>query len=273
MKPKIALLISGRATCWENCLLPILENSIDYDIDLFMSINNKNENCEYFTLMKNKLSSYLKNIYIKEFTVPDDFINTSSHEQSVKQLVNNKYIPLNILSMWFNYKNAYEMACNYEKQNNFEYDFFMTFRSDLIIDKIPLFNANENILYSIIQPCHFISFGIYKVPIVSPEWVFAKKDIMKIYLETYNFIIEQSKIDNTYICHYESNVTDNCIKKNLNIKRINGINYSVDANRRRFDDWENVKDTRVYNVSNRKFDYIDINKVNETLLLKTKIKS
>jgi hypothetical protein len=38
--------------------------------------------------------------------------------------------------MWFNYKNAFEMACNYEKQNSFEYDFFMTFRSDIIIDKI-----------------------------------------------------------------------------------------------------------------------------------------
>ena len=52
MKPKIALLISGRATCWENCLLPILENSIDYDIDLFMSINNDNPDCIYFSIMK-----------------------------------------------------------------------------------------------------------------------------------------------------------------------------------------------------------------------------
>ena len=100
MKPKIALLISGRATCWENCLLPILENSIDYDIDLFMSINNKNENCEYFRLMKNKLSSYLKYIYIKEFTVPDDFINTSSHEQSVKQIFYQCGLIIKMLMKW-----------------------------------------------------------------------------------------------------------------------------------------------------------------------------
>jgi hypothetical protein len=273
MKTKIALLISGRATCWENCLLPILEKTKHYDIDLFMSINNDNPSSIYFSIMKTKLEVYLKGLYINKYNVPDDFKNTSTHEYSVKQLVNNKYVPLNILSMWFNYKNAYEMACNYEKQNNFEYDFFMTFRSDIIIDNIPLFNTNENILYSINQPCQFLSFGIYKVPIVSPEWVFAKKDIMKIYLETYNFIIEQSKIDNNYICHYESNVTDNCIQKNLNIQRISGINYSVDANRRRFDDWENIKDTRIYNVSNRNTNYIDINKVNETLLLKTQIKS
>ena len=197
MKPKIALLISGRATCWENCLSQVLENSIEYDIDLFMSINNKNKNCNYFIMMKNKLKNYIKDIYIEEYKVPNDFINTSTHKYTVKQLVNNKYIPLNILSMFFNYKNAFEMACNYQKKNNFNYDFFMTFRSDIIIDKIPLFKIIEdNVLYSINQPCQFISFGIHKTEIISPEWVFGKENVIKLYLETYYFIIEQSKIDN-----------------------------------------------------------------------------
>jgi len=72
--------------------------------------------------------------------------------------------------MGFNYKNAFEMACEYENQNNIKYDFFMTFRSDIIIDKIPLFERVEkNVLCSINQPCQFISFGIHKVPIISPE--------------------------------------------------------------------------------------------------------
>jgi len=273
MKPKIALLISGRATCWENCLLPILKNSTDYDIDLFMSLNNNNSNCKYFSIMKYELSPYLRDLYINEYLIPDDFINTSTDERSVKQLVNNKYVPLNILSMWFNYKNAFEMACKYENQNNIKYDFFMSFRSDIIIDKIPLFERVEDkILYSINQPCQFISFGKHQAPIISPDWVFAKKDIMKIYLETYNFIIEQSKIDNNYICHYESNVTDNCIEKNLNIVRIDNINYSVDANRRRFDNWEKIKDTRIINISSNTVDYIDINEVDETNLLKIQVK-
>lgn len=273
MKPKIALLISGRATCWEICLLPILEKSADYDIDLFMSINNSNSECSYFTILKDKLKKYLKDIYINEYNVPDDFINTSTHKYSVKQLVKNNYVPLNLLSLMFNYKNAYKMACNYEKQNCFEYDFFMTFRSDIIIDKIPLFMLKDNTLHSINQPCQFTSFGIYKVPIISPEWVFAKKHTMKIYLETYDFVIEQSKLNNDYICHYESNFTDNCMTKKIICERIDGINYSVDANRRRFDDWENIKDTRQFNISNRTTNYIDIKTVDANLLLKSQIKS
>ena len=193
MKPKIALLISGRATCWEICLLNVLKNSIDYDINVFMSINNNNENCNYFNLMKKELAPYLKGVYIKEYTVPEDFINTSTHQYSVKQLVGNKYVPLNILSMWFNYKNAFDMACNYEINNQIEYDYFMVFRSDIIIDKIPLFETpKDNFLYSINQPCQFNGFGIYNVPIISQEWVYAKKNIMSVYLETYNYIIEKS---------------------------------------------------------------------------------
>jgi hypothetical protein len=176
--------------------------------------------------------------------------------------------------MWFNYKNAFEMACEYEKQNNLTYDFFMTFRSDMIIDKIPLFqNISENVLYSINQPCQFNGFGIHAIPIVSPEWVFAKKNAMSVYLETYNFIFEMSKKDNDYICHYESNVTDNCFEKSLTVVRIANIKYSVDANRRRFDDWNMLKDTRIYNIDNRTTEYININEVDEDSLLQTQIKS
>ena len=247
---------------------------IKFNFELFISINSNSPDCQYFTMMKNELSFYLKNIYIKEYVVPDDFINTSNHIYTVKQLVNNKYVPLNILSMWFNYKNAFKMACDYEEQHNFKYDFFMTFRSDIIIDKIPLFKeVKDNILYSINQPCQFTSFGIYKVPIISPEWVYSKKNVMSQYLETYNFIIQQSKIDNNYICHYESNVTDNCMQKNINVIRVCNLNYSVDANRRRFDNWDAIKDTRIYNILNKDKDYIDINMVDENSLLTKQIKS
>lgn len=267
-KPKIALLISGRATCWEVCLKNVLEKSNNYDIDLFMSINSSNKDCKYFKLMRDNLSLFLKGLYINEYKVPDDFVNTSNDVNTVKQLVDNKYVPLNILSMWFNYNNAFKMACDYQTKNNFEYDLFMTFRSDIIIEKIPLFkNLKEDVLHSINQPCQFISFGIYKERIISPEWVYARKNIMSKYLETYDYIIEQSKINNNYICHYESNVTDNCISKGIKVERISNIKYSIDANRRRFDDWEKVKDTRVHNIANRDKEYSDINQFNESSIL------
>lgn len=261
MKTRIALLISGRATCYEECLLKVLQNSVDYDIDLFMSINNKNKECDYFKIMEEKLYPFLKYLYIEEFNVPDDFINTSTHPQCVKQLINGKYVPLNVLSMWYNYQNAFNNAIKYEEINKIKYDFFMTFRSDIIIEKIPLFKLFDNsTLCSIDQPCQFISFGIHKTNIVSPEWVYATKEIMKEYLHTYDFIIDQSNLDNNYICHYESNVTDNCIEKNINIYRIQNIYYDVHHNRRIFDNWNNLKDTRIYNISSN-YNYIDINTI------------
>jgi hypothetical protein len=95
---------------------------------------------------------------------------------------------------------------------------------------------------------------------------------MKMYLEKYNFIINQSKIDNNFICPYESNVTDNCIEKNINCVRIENINYSVDANRRRFDNLKYYNDSRTHIIYSSIIDCIDINDVDETELLKTAVK-
>jgi hypothetical protein len=95
---------------------------------------------------------------------------------------------------------------------------------------------------------------------------------MEKYLKTYSFIIEQSKLDNNYICHFESNVTDNCMEQKMNIVKISNIKYNVDANRRRFDNWEEVKDTRKVNISNRTTNYIDINIVDENTLLQSQLK-
>lgn len=259
---KIAILISGRATQYENCLLKILNNITEHSVDLFMSIND--EHCNYYDILKIKLKKWLKNIYINKYEIPDNFINTNTHEQCVKQFVNNKWLPINVLSMYFNYKNAFDMACNYEYDNNLKYDMFMTFRSDIVINKMPIFEKiDENILYSINQPCQFKSFGIHKVPIISPEWVFGTKNIMKKYCDTYNYILDTNKKDSNYIMHYESNCTDNCISKNMKIKRISGIKYDVHKNRRMFDEnWKNdgiIKDSRIYNIQNRTIDYININ--------------
>lgn len=275
MKPKIALLISGRATCWEYCLRNVLINSQDdYDIDLFMSINEKNKDCEYFKIMKRELFPYLKDIYIDEYKIPNDFVNTCTEVCTPKQLINSKYVPSNVLSMFFNYKNAYNMALKYEKNNNLNYDFFMIFRSDIIIDKIPVFkNIKEDVLYSINQPCQFFSFGIYKICyLVSPEWVYAKKNIFGKYMMVYDFILEQCKIDNNYVCHYESNSTDHCIEQKINVERIDGIIYNVDSDRRIFDNWDKVKDTRIHNIHSRTLDYIDITSIDQEYIDKSKNK-
>jgi hypothetical protein len=237
-----------------------------------MSIND--EDCEYYQIMRQKLNSWIKEVYINVYNVPDDFYNINVEPQCVKQLINGKWVPRNILSMFYNYKNAFEMACKYEKLNNIEYDYYMTFRTDIIIDKLPLFecpNKNELLLYSINPPCYFISFGKYKVDIVSNEWVYGNKQSMAIYCETYDYILETNKLDNNYIIHFESNCTDNCISKNLQIKRLENIPYYVDKNRRMFDkNWEkdehgNVSDSRIYDIANKTIDYIDIKTIKKNI--------
>jgi hypothetical protein len=260
MIQKIAMLISGRISCWEVRLLNVLRNSDDYDIDLFISINLEYNKNKYFEKLELLLGPYIKYKYINIYNVPDDFINTSTKMYNAKQLINGKLVPRNILSMWWNYKNAFDNAVIYQNTQNITYDFFMTFRSDIIIDKLPIFTVdNPDVLYSVNQPCHFPNKGIHDVPIVSPEWCFGKEHVMCLYMETYNFILHKSKEDNDYICHYESNVTDNCFEKNLTVVRIPNINYDVDPNRRIFDDWENIHDTRVHNIHNRTQEYVNIN--------------
>ena len=48
------MLISGRAARYDVCLLPLLIKNNDITIDIFMSINDENENCNYYNEMKLK---------------------------------------------------------------------------------------------------------------------------------------------------------------------------------------------------------------------------
>ena len=100
---KIALLISGRAARYEVCLLNILKNT-SYDVDVFMSIND-NE-CKYYEVMGQKLSKWLKGVYIKPYNVPDDFENYSPN--TLKQRVGDRLVPLHNLSMFYNDRNSYD---------------------------------------------------------------------------------------------------------------------------------------------------------------------
>jgi hypothetical protein len=54
---KIALLISGRATRYEVCLLEVLKNT-KHDIDIFMVIND--EENTYYKIMQDTLKQWLK---------------------------------------------------------------------------------------------------------------------------------------------------------------------------------------------------------------------
>jgi hypothetical protein len=94
----------------------------------------------------------LKFVRIEEFIIDIDTFNIfnsnksiAPHKRQVKlKKINNKFVPYNCLSMYYNDMITFNVACNYADDNNFEYDLYLKFRSDIIADNIP-----ENI----IKPC------------------------------------------------------------------------------------------------------------------------
>lgn len=246
------MLLSGRVTRYEVCLLPILEKS-NLDIDLFISING--ENCEYYEIMKIKLSKWLKGVNIHPYIIPEDFhANFIDDHRHCFQLINNKWVPRNQLSMYYNDNLAFNMALEYSNKNNFEYDIFMRFRADLFNTDLPdlnNFDKNNDILYSINPQCYFTGFGIYNVGIISSDWVWGNKNVMSVYCNTYNYVLDKCRILNgNYIVHYESNHTDNIYENKVKIEYVN-IRYNIDKHRKVFDENWKLNENNKYNDSRK----------------------
>ena len=251
---RIAILISGRIARYECCLLPILNNSDYHIIDLFVSVNDKNTECEYYNIMKINLQKWLKFISIKEFIIDKEIYDMFNPDKQVNlQEINNKLVPYYTLSMYNNDMITYNEACKYADKNGFEYDIYLKFRSDIIANNIP-----ENIirpiadkthLYIHIPECNFISLGIYKNPIVSDIYAWGNRQTMAIYCNTYNYVINKIKLYNgNYIVHGESSLTDNIYENNVE-HSFHYYGYTLDKYRRMFD---NLVDSRYVDI--KKYD-------------------
>ena len=234
---RIALLIGGRLTRYEECLLPFLENcSGKHTIEVFASINDCES--EYYNNARIILSRFLKGFYLKPYELPKDFKHVHEYNHTYL-LMDGVYLPYYQMSMYFNDNKACNMALEYSKNNNFEYDIIMKYRADIINNDMPfLINQNflkKNVLYSIKPLCIFISNGIYKRIIVSDQFVWGCPDIMQKYCDTYNYVLTKLKeLDGRYFIRGEDCVTDNCHDKNLIIKYVIH-DYKLDKYRKMFD--------------------------------------
>lgn len=258
---KLALLISGRATRYEVGLLPLLEkiDTKKYSVDLFMSINDTLS--PYYTTMEKNLSRWLKGINYEIYQIPDDFINNNGDWQCTKQLINGVWVPRNQLSMYYNDTKAFNLAVEYQNKNNFKYDVFMKTRPDIITENLPDISKDENklIIHSIFPLCHFIGFGVYNKPIISAAWDWGNYESMKIYCETYEYVLAKNKeLNNNYLIHYESGVTDNLYSKNIPYDYTEHF-YRLDANRRIFDLYPDSRNQRL----SGSVDCLDIKSVTE----------
>ena len=163
--------------------------------------------------------------------------NSLSNNTMHCQLINNKLVPYNTLSMFWNWKNAFNMAINYADSNNFEYDCYMVFRSDIINCKIPenILDDNDTIYYA--RPvCHYnirndhhINYGdLYGTPIICDAWAWGSFKVMSVYCNTYDFSINKyKKLNGVYTIINEPSLTDNILTNNIKLKLITGHNLNI----------------------------------------------
>jgi len=272
---RIAMLISGRAARYEVCLLPILE-ACDYEIDLFMSINDTDG--LYYSVMREKLAKWIKGFYIHPYSIPENFKTEFRPNNATMsyQKINGIWVPRNQLSMYYNDSNAFKMACDYSLEKGFEYELFMRFRSDIFNTTIPILSPVDPstlVLHSIVPLGLYTAFGKHKRRAISSDWVWGNKKTMAIYCNTYEYVLQNNTLANgNYLFHYESNHTDNMVDNGIQIV-YHHIIYNVDANRKLFDDtWKinedgTINDSRGVLPKNATVRYIDSSTISNTLII------
>lgn len=212
---KIAMIISGRVTNYEKCLLPILKKC-KYNIDLFISVNDTNK--QYYDDLKIKLSKWLKKINIEVYNIPSTFIDVYKEDPIRLQNINGKKLPLHCLSMYYNDNKAFNMSLEYSQQNNFEYDIFMKIRADVHNCQIPELIKNNNL--NCIKPrVFFLTHGIHKQMCVSDCFTWGTKQIMTIYFNTYEFTLNKNiELNGKYWVAFEDCLTDIIYEHNIPVK-------------------------------------------------------
>ncbi len=217
----IALFCSGRIVCYDTDLIPNLESmSNEYNVHLFMSINGERD--EYHQLAEVKLAPWLKKIRYEKYKVPDDFIE-NTHKETLFQIVDNKKVPYTNLSCFYNDLKNYELIRDYIAETGINMDVCVKFRADIVFPNknweiFKIAKNNPNILYSNIPPCQIYTWGEHSIPRnVSDAFICCSFENLKIYCNTYNFILETNKeLNGFYLINYEKCVTENVFGKPIN---------------------------------------------------------
>lgn len=156
---KIAILLSGRIKSYDN-FLNILRKK-EKNIDVFISVNDIYS--DFYKKVIEDFGDYLKGFYCKEYNVPLNFKNIwydkidDYFNPNLTQFGKNS-AAYRTLSCFYNDTCCFKMATNYADYHNFEYNIYLRFRSDIIVDDFPYFDiskVNQNILFSVIPFCKF----------------------------------------------------------------------------------------------------------------------
>jgi hypothetical protein len=230
---KIAVLLSGRITRI-NSFIELLKKEKDkYDIDIFISANDVYS--EYYEKLQKSLATYLKGFNCTEYNVPDGFKNIwYNHVEGINNYMLIGYekttAAYRTLSCIYNDKLCFNMAKQYADTNNFEYDIYLRFRSDIICNNFPDFDIdgiNNNILFSVIPVNYFhlavtdningevINGGYHcygdmkhNRKYVTNDIAYGNRQTMEIYCSCYDYVIDKNNYHkgNYFIC-FEYTIT------------------------------------------------------------------
>lgn len=225
---KIAMIIAGRIFRYEQCLIPFLKLNKDYIIHLYISINS-----ELDLKVIEDLKPWLKGYSFEKYELPKDFNYTNDFKYA-NRIIDGKIVPYNQMSMYYNELKAFNMAI----KSGIEYSIYMKYRSD-IINEIPFnFDSFEKGILYTMPYMIFGSYGIYKKDTVGDAYNWGSIDVMKVYFNTYNYVLKKMKETN-YLIHFESCITDNCYENGLKIEYLERT-YTLDRFRSLLDPYFKV---------------------------------
>jgi len=228
----ICILLSGRVKSYKYFDALINRIKDKHTVHLFVSVNDELDETTtlFYSEFAEKFKDFLKVIKVQKYTIPEGFINTSIGTSMSGKL-------FNTLSCYYNDKMAFLEAEKYSNEHNIDYEVYVRFRSDIIVENFPCFNNfNKNILYCVIPPSFFqLSVsdnpdGEYKNGryyyygnkekhlgrFVTSDLAYGSKDLMRIYCKCYDYIIEQNiKNNGNYFICGEYNIT--CYLHDVNV--------------------------------------------------------
>jgi hypothetical protein len=225
----VAIFISGRLTCYEYNLIPVLQHlSKRYDIHLFASINGVRDS--YHEEAESRLGLWLKKICYENYNPPADFIQ-NIHPETLFQIVNDKKVPYTNLSCFYNDLMSFKLIEEYEKEADITYDVISKIRPDMIFRNYNDIHfikdpTDKKVLHSCIPECEIYIYGWRHIPrCISDAFAYGNKETMRIYTNTYNYILRENKARNgNYRINYEPCVTESvmdfCILDSTNADEI-----------------------------------------------------
>lgn len=208
----IAVLISGRVNSYEN-FYKLLEKTSNHTVHLYISVNEEEEEYkEFYEKFKNKFCKYIKKINIEKYELPDNFRNCNT------DVIMNSPTFYRTLSCFYNDM----MAMKFAKESLIDYDIYLRFRTDIIVDSFPSFETyKKDKLYCVDPLCKFTlaitdnpygefkngrryCYGntAYNGVYVTGDIAYGSKELMDKYCNCYDYILEQNakNYGNYFIC-------------------------------------------------------------------------